>query len=153
MRVRIHSIERGANGELQLVAVDLDSHEVRRVSTQQLAVALVVHDAPIENAICKLTGLEIDTALETIKIPMNFTEQFKQQIRSRQREKRQINKEDAKQAEIKEVVKAYREREAERKRQAKEAAKGYARPGQLTEEERRKRRAEYFAKKRIEKNA
>jgi hypothetical protein len=156
MELEVINIEKEGNS-IVIEVLNLQTRELVRITPYQLSCGLLLNGAPVINASATLNDVSININGKVRMIRVNMPENVKRMVRDKIKREKQERKEqvksksqiekERKQAEIAMEVAAYRKREKARKENLKEMTKGFARPGELTEEERRKRRAKYFANK------
>lgn len=145
------------NGVEAVEILNTETHELVKIPPYKLLVGIELNNAPVVNVTTALNSVTVHINGGSYRIPVRLSDNIKQMIRAKREEDRKkrirdrgkaANSDEVKNKDgIRREIEAYRAREAERKRKAKELSKGFAKPGELTEEERRRRRQEYFRKK------
>lgn len=141
------------NGNKTMVRVVNDeTQQILDITPYQLLVGIELNGAVVDNVKTALNSVTIDICGNIYRIPVKLPENIKSAIRAKKEDERvqknrKRNAEYKKKAEINKIVSDYREREEKRKAEMREISKGFARPGQLTQEERLRRRQEYYGMK------
>lgn len=149
MELEVIGMEKVGN-QFEIEVLNRNTRELVKVSPYQLLCGILLNDAPVANASATINSVIIRMNGTQREIRVNVPQQTKELIRNKYRAQqknlkpKEKTKEQLKKEEIDKVVAEYRQREKERQERLKEITKNYARPGQLTLEEKRERRAKYF---------
>lgn len=148
--------------ELKVVSVDKEAgicdivntqtNELVKISLYKLICGMILNDAPVSNAKAFTNAVQISINGDFQTYAVTLPEEVKQMIKEKKRRDKNgthgmSDAQIKKQVELERTVSEYHMREKERKHQMAMMKPSLAKPGELTDEERRIRRAEYFKNK------